>query len=54
MTSEKTPGSEPLVPAAFELLAQSYVIRVKAGAPIDVVPAIPPTLRPRVEYLLSQ
>lgn len=48
-------GSEPLTPAVFERLAQSYALRIESGEiEIDSVPAIPPTLRPRVEYLLSE
>ena len=48
-------GENPLTPAFFESLAWSYVTRIEAGDfEIDSVPSIPPTLRPRVEYLLNQ
>ena len=48
-------GEEPLTPAFFESLARSYVTRIEAGdIEVDSVPSIPPTLRPRVEYLLNQ
>lgn len=48
-------GETPLVPQAFEILAQAYVTRIRAGEiEIDSVPSFPATLRPRVEYLLNQ
>lgn len=52
----ETPGDTPLTPQAFEVLAQSYALRISAGDDIelDSVPAFPKTLKPRVEYLLSQ
>ena len=47
-------GEEPLTPAFFESLACSYVTRIEAGdIEVDSVPSFPPSLKPRVEYLLN-
>jgi len=47
-------GETPLKPACFESLAQSYAMRIEAGDfGLDSVPSIPVSLRPRVEYLVS-
>ena len=50
------PGQNPLKPAVFETLAQSYAILIQAGdIEIDSLQTIPPpTLKPRVEYLLNK
>lgn len=48
-------GEEPLTPAFFESLARSYVTRIEEAGDIEVdsVPSFPPSLKPRVEYLLN-
>ena len=53
--SEETEGEQPLTPACMETLAQSYAKLIKEGKrTIDDVLSNPPTLKPRVEYLLRE
>lgn len=48
-------GEQPLTPACYETLAQSYVILIKSGEKtIDDVPNKPAKLKPRVEFLLIE
>ena len=48
-------GEQPLTPACYETIAQSYAALIRVGEKTpDDVPAKPAKLRPRVDYLLRE